>query len=125
MLPAKPHATWTQWLPFWAVVIVLTGLHVTTFPIEKGQQDRVTGTRKANIELAYNLYYHGIFSLSWDEPSVRDPSAYRPPGYPAFLAASMFAVPDLNLPGLGEVVQQASHFLRPLYTIQVFPFRCS
>lgn len=103
---------------FWGVVILLTGLHATTFRITEGQEDRLTGTRKANVEMAYNLHYHAVFSQSWEEPGARAFSAYRPPAYPAFLALGMFVVPDLEAWDLGRIMQDASRALNPLYTIQ-------
>jgi hypothetical protein len=99
-------------------VILLTGLHATTFRITEGQEDRLTGTRKANVEMAYNLHHHAVFSQSWEEPRARAYSAYRPPAYPTFLALGMFLVPDLDTWDLSRITKDASRALRPLYAIQ-------
>jgi hypothetical protein len=112
--PGRP----TEWLLFWGVVILLTGLHATTFRITEGQEDRLTGTRKANVEMAYNLHQHAVFSQSWEEPRARAFSAYRPPAYPTFLALGMFVVGDLDTWDLGRITKDASRALSPLYTIQ-------
>jgi 4-amino-4-deoxy-L-arabinose transferase-like glycosyltransferase len=101
---------------FWAVVVVLSALHVSTFRITESQQDQLTGTRKANVELGFNLRHQGVFTES--RAAGRACSAYRPPAYPAFVALGMLVVPDLERTELREIVGRASHFLRPLYTIQ-------
>lgn len=107
-----------RWLLFWGVVILLTGLHATTFRITEGQEDRLTGTRKANVEMAYNLHHHAVLSQSWEEPRARAFSAYRPPAYPAFLAMGMLLVPDLDTWDLSRITKDASRALSPLYAIQ-------
>jgi hypothetical protein len=99
-------------------VILLTGLHATTFLITEGREDLLTGTRKANVEMAYNLHYHAVFSESWEEPRARAFSAYRPPAYPTFLALGMFLVGDLDTWDLGRITMDASRALSPLYAIQ-------
>jgi len=105
-------------LLFWGVVILLTGLHATTFRITEGQEDELTGTRKANVEMAYNLHHHAVFSQSWEEPRARAFSAYRPPAYPTFLALGMLLVPDLETWDLPRITKDASRALSPLYAIQ-------
>lgn len=99
-------------------MILLTGLHATTFRITEGQQERLTGTRQANVQLAYNLHHHGIFSRSWEEPAVRAFSAYRPPAYPTFLALGMVIVPNLEGQDLRYITMHASRLLSPLYVLQ-------
>jgi hypothetical protein len=105
-------------LVFWGVVLVLTGLYATTFRITEEQQERLTGTRQANVQLAFNLHHHGIFSRSWEEPRVHAFSAYRPPAYPTFLALGMITVPDLDGRDLRHITMYASRLLAPLYVVQ-------
>jgi hypothetical protein len=106
------------WLLFWGVVILLTGLYASTFRITDGQQERLTGTRQASVQLAFNLHHHGIFSRSWEEPRVHAFSAYRPPAYPTFLALGMVVVPNLEGQDLRHITMHASRLLSPLYVLQ-------
>jgi hypothetical protein len=99
-------------------VLVLTALHASTFRIADGQEERLTGTRKANIELAHSLQDRCVFSESRAESAGRSASAYRPPAYPAFLALGMLATLDLDEQDRESLTTNASHFLRPLYQIQ-------
>jgi hypothetical protein len=109
---------WKLALSFWAIVLTLTVLHTSTFRITREQEERLTGTKRANIELAYKLQDRGIFSEARAEREGRSASAYRPPAYPAFLALGMLATLDIHGPYRVSITNNASHFLRPLYPIQ-------
>ena len=105
-------------LLFWGAVVLLTGLHTTTFRITEDQQERLDGTRMANVRLAYNLRHHAIFSVSVREPEARAHSAYRPPAYPAYLALGMGVVPGLERHGLRHIGFHATSVLGPVYVVQ-------
>lgn len=112
-----PLRRWTSALVFAALLGALTASHLERLDTVTGR--RVEGDSAQMLAMAYNLLHAGV--LSTDTPrdgETPEPSAYRPPGYPVFLAAVMAWTPALREARWGELARAHYRRLRPVFRIQ-------
>jgi len=66
------------------------------------------------IVMGYNIQKYGTFSMNESDINNPEPTAYREPGYPAYLALCMKLHPVLNSMSLDELLEDGLKTLRQL-----------
>jgi 4-amino-4-deoxy-L-arabinose transferase-like glycosyltransferase len=76
------------------------------------------------VSMGYNIFKYGTFSISREDKPEPEPTAYREPGYPAYIAAMMFLNPTLHDMNRAELYENGLKVLRymqiPLVIIIAF-----
>lgn len=76
--------------------------------LSAGGKSRIADDAYQTMTMGYNLYHHGVLSdddCLKEGPCERKPTAYRGPGYPAFLALGMWLHPQLQSLTLTELTE--------------------
>lgn len=75
---------------FWVGSVVLLALLVREYFVLVAIVDNpIRGDIREYVHYAWNLYHHGVFSITPPQPAAPVPDAYRSPGYPGLLALCM------------------------------------